>query len=59
MCARGDQQTYEIDYNETLAPTLGYTTLGVLLSVACSFDLEIEQFDVVTAFLNLYVDEDI
>jgi len=42
VCARGDQQTYEIDYNETFAPTLRYTTLRVLLSIACSFDLEIE-----------------
>jgi len=29
------------------------------LSLACSFDIEIEQFDVVTAFLNANVDEDI
>ena len=59
VCARGDKQTYEVDYNETFAPTLRYTTLRVLLSLACSLDLEIEQFDVVTAFLNADVDEDI
>ena len=59
MCARGDQQTYEIDYNETFVPTLRYTTLRVLLSIACSFDLEIEQIDFVTAFLNAHVDDDI
>ena len=59
VCARGDQQTYEVDYNETFAPTLRYTTLRVLLLLACSLDLEIEQFDVVTAFLNADVDEDI
>ena len=27
VCARGDQHTHEIDYNETFAPTLRYTTL--------------------------------
>ncbi len=59
VCARGDQQTYEVDYNETFAPTLRYTTLRVLISLACSLDLEIEQFDVVIAFLNADVDEDI
>ena len=59
VCARGDQQTYEVDYHETFAPTLRYTTLRVLLSLACSLDLEIEQFDVVTAFLTADVDEDI
>jgi hypothetical protein len=57
--ARGDQQTYEVDYNETFAPTLRYTTLKVMLSLACSLYLEIEQFDVVTAFLNADVGEDI
>ena len=31
----------------------------MLLSIACSFDLEIKQFDVVTAFLNAHVDDDI
>jgi len=59
VCARGDQHTYEIDYNETFAPTLRYTTLRALLSLACSFDFEIEQFDVVSAFLNARVDDDI
>jgi hypothetical protein len=59
VCARGDQQTYEVDYNDTFAPTLRYTTLRVLLSLACSLDLEIEKFDVVTAFLNVDVAEDI
>ena len=41
VCARGDQQAHEIDYKETFAPTLRYTTLRVLLSLACSFDLKI------------------
>ena len=50
VCARGDHQNREFDYIETCAPILRYTTLRVLLSLACSFDLEIEQFDVVTAF---------
>jgi hypothetical protein len=59
VCACGDQHNDEIDYNENFAPTLRYTTLKVLLSLACNFDLEIEQFVVVTVFLNVDVDEDI
>ena len=59
VCARGDQQTCEVDYNEAFAPTLRYTTLRALCSLACSLDLEIEQFEVVTAFLNADVVEDI
>ena len=59
LCARGDQQTNGIDYNETFAPTVRYTTLRVLLALACYHDLEVEQFDVVSAFLNADVQETI
>ena len=59
LFARGDQQLHEIDYNETFAPTLRYTTLRLFQSLACSFDLENEQFDVLAAFLNAHVDENI
>jgi hypothetical protein len=59
LCARGDQQTNGIDYNETFAPTVRYTTLRVLLALACYHDLDVEQFDVVSAFLNADVNETI
>ena len=36
-----------------------YFTLRVLLALACYHDLEIEQFDAVTAFLNATVDQTI
>ena len=53
LCARGDQQTYGLDYNETfVAPTVKYQSLRSLLALAAYYDLEIEQFDVITAFLN-------
>jgi hypothetical protein len=57
LCARGDQQTSGVDYSETFAPTVRYTTLRVLLALACYHDLEVEQFDVVSAFLNADVQE--
>jgi hypothetical protein len=59
LCARGDQQTNGIDYNETFAPTVRHTALRVLLAVACYHDLEVEQFDGVFAFLNVDVHETI
>ena len=40
------------DWNSVFAPTVRYTTLRTLLAIACYDDLEIEQMDVVTAFLN-------
>jgi hypothetical protein len=33
VCARGDRQTREIDYNETFAPTLRYTTLNARIII--------------------------
>ena len=52
LCARGDQQTYGLDYDSTFAPTVKYQSLRTLLALAAFYDLEVEQFDVVTAFLN-------
>ena len=48
-----------IDYNETFAPTVRYFTIRALLALACSYDLEVGQFDVITAFLNANVQETI
>ena len=52
MCFRGDRQKYGIDYQLVFAPTVKYQTLRTLLALAAYYDLEIEQFDVVTAFRN-------
>ena len=52
LCFRGDRQKYGIDYQLVFAPTVKYQTLRTLLALAAYYDLEIEQFDVVTAFLN-------
>ena len=52
LCFRGDRQKYGVDYQAVFAPTVKYQTLRTLLALAAYYDLEIEQFDVVTAFLN-------
>ena len=52
LCARGDQKTNRIYYNDTFAPTVRYTSLRVVLALARYHDIEVEQFDVVSAFLN-------
>ena len=59
LCARGDHQEAGIDYNESFSPTVRYQTLRTLLALACYYDLEIEQFDAVCAFLNADVSESI
>ena len=57
LVARGDMQ--HLDFASVFAPTLRYTTLRVLLALACHYDFEIEQMDVVSAFLHADVVSDI
>ena len=59
LCIRGDMQRDGIDFNETFAPTVKFLTLRVLLALAAHYDLEIEQFDVCTAFLHSPVEEEV
>ena len=50
LVARGDQQ--QPDWNSVFAPTVRYTSLRVILALACYNDWEIEQMDVVTVSLT-------
>ncbi|KRZ09050.1 Retrovirus-related Pol polyprotein from transposon TNT 1-94 [Trichinella pseudospiralis] len=59
LVARGYSQLQGIDYEGTFAPTLGYSSLRYLLSLAAKNNLEVDQMDVVTAFLNLSLNEEI
>ena len=49
---------YGIDYNEKCAP-VALTTVRTLLAITAHLDLELEQIDVVTAFLNRNLEEDV
>lgn len=59
LVALGCRQLYGVDYNETFAPVVTMTTIRTILAVAAHHDLELEQMDVVTAFLNGDLEEDI
>ena len=48
-----------MDYNETFAPVVKFDTIRTLLAFAIQNDLLIHQMDVVTAFLNGVIDQEI
>lgn len=59
LVAKGYAQVEGVDYRETFAPVLRYKTLRILLILSAHRDVNIEQLDVKTAFLNAEVKEDI
>lgn len=59
VVAKGYSQVKGIDYQETFAPVVKYTSIRMLLAIAAHANLKVTQLDAVTAFLNGKLDEDI
>ncbi|KAH9112109.1 hypothetical protein AeMF1_013507 [Aphanomyces euteiches] len=59
LVAKGYSQEYGIDYEETFAPVAKFTSIRVLLSTTAKYNLDLQQMDVNTAFLNSDLVEDI
>ena len=59
LVAKGFTQKQGIDYGETFSPVVRYTSIRMLLAISAKYNLDIEQMDVVTAFLHGKIDEDI
>ena len=59
LVVKGFHQKHGIDYNETFAPTVKFTSIRVLLALAAQHDWELVQWDVEVAFLNATVHEEI
>ena len=57
--AKGYEQQFGIDYDQTFASVVKPMSYKALFAIAASLDLEIEQMDVKTAFLYGLVEEDI
>lgn len=48
-----------VDYHETYSPVIRFNTLRSLFTIAAKYDYDIDHLDVVTAFLNGDLEEDI
>jgi hypothetical protein len=59
LCAKGYKQKHGVDFEEVFAPISRHPTVRALLAVAAIEDLEVEQLDVKTAFLNGELEEEI
>jgi transposase InsO family protein len=59
LVAKGYAQRHGIDFTETFAPVVRFSSLRAILAIAAAKDYEVHQMDVKTAFLNGDLDEDI
>jgi hypothetical protein len=57
FCARGDQQIEGVDFFETYAPVVQWTTVRLMLILEVLLDLKSKQGDVTAAFLHAQLDE--
>jgi hypothetical protein len=59
LVARGFTQEKGVDSHETFAPTVRVISIRMLLALVAYNDYEVEQLDVVTAFLEADIEEEI
>jgi Reverse transcriptase (RNA-dependent DNA polymerase) len=59
LVAKGYSQVHGVDYEETFAPVVKFTSVRIPIAIVALLDLELHQMDVVTAFLNGDLNEDI
>ena len=59
IIAKGNEQTEGIDYLETFAPVVRWTTIRTVIALAARQNWPLQHLDVITAFLNGSISEDI
>lgn len=59
LVVKGFGQKEGVDFDEIFSPVVKMTSIRVILGMAASMDLEVEQLDVKTAFLHGDLEEEI
>jgi hypothetical protein len=59
LVAQGFSQVPGLDFNETYSPTIRFTTIRLILALACKYNLEVRQIDVKGAYLNGILEDDV
>ena len=58
FCARGDRQIEGIDYFDTYAPVVNWTTIRLMLILSLILQLSTKQVDYTAAFVHAPIDKD-
>ena len=56
LCCRGDRQVKNVDYFETFAPVVSWTTVRILLVLSAELELATRQVDYTAAFVHAPID---
>ena len=59
LVAQGYTQVEGFDFGETYAPVARLEAIRILLTYACVHNIKIYQMDVMSAFLNGYINEEV
>lgn len=59
LVAKGYSQRPGLDFNETFAPVVRLSSVRLLVALAAKYSLKIHQLDVITAFLNGELEENL